>query len=237
MSVPELYEAWATEPNKETMTAIVRELKPLINSEINKYSGSNTVLRTKARALAIKAVKSYDPTAGAKLTSWVTSQMRPLIRYSRYINNPSQTSELAIRQGAEIAAARDELSHDTGIDPTDEQLADYTGLSTKRIGLVRKMTPASVTTGRIEDSSGDSEGGPTLIGLAGDPSEGMYKSLELVRDSLSDRDKSILDYKTGYNGKQRLDNKSIAKRLGVTPSSVTQRSKSIADLILGNQDV
>jgi hypothetical protein len=51
---------------------------------------------------------------------------------------------------------------------------------------------------------------------------------EMVYDSLTQRDRLIYDWKTGKHGKPTLSNQQIAKRLGVTPALISQRSQQIA---------
>ena len=54
---------------------------------------------------------------------------------------------------------------------------------------------------------------------------------DIVYESLSKRDKVIYDLKTGKHGKAQIPNKEIAKRLGVTPALISQRSGQIAQQI------
>ncbi len=49
------------------------------------------------------------------------------------------------------------------------------------------------------------------------------ETYQMVYASLEPRDKRIFEMKTGYAGKQMLDNMTIAKRLGVSPAFVSQR--------------
>jgi DNA-directed RNA polymerase specialized sigma subunit len=58
----------------------------------------------------------------------------------------------------------------------------------------------------------------------------------MVYESLDDRDKKILELKTGMNGKQPVDNMTIAKRLGVSPAFVSQRSAKISQMILDTRN-
>ena len=76
------YAAWAANRTPENMKAVLDDLDTTINSEIQRFSGPKPLLRSKARELAVKAVKAYDPASGAKLRSWVVTQLQPLSRYN-----------------------------------------------------------------------------------------------------------------------------------------------------------
>jgi RNA polymerase primary sigma factor len=222
------YARWATDPSPDNMAAIVTSLEPMINSEIQRYPGPKPLLRSRAKNLAIKAVKTYDPMSKAQLSSWVVTQLQPLSRYGREINNPLQASELAYRQAAEVEATRKRLLDELGDDPTDDQLADEIGISPKRVHHLRETVRPVMYEGSMETPEGYIE--PAERSRGTEPE--LKTAIELVYDSLDDRDRIIYDLKTGGHGNAALDNKSIAKRLGVSPAFISQRGAAITQLIL-----
>ena len=233
MAIEEAYQTWLKNQDLDSMGGVIRELSPIIDSEVHRYNGPKTLLRNKARLLAANAVKTYNPSSGAKLGSWVVTQMQPLTRYGRTLAKPVHTSELAHRQGAEIENTRKILSEDLGAEPTDAQLADETGLSVDRINKVRSMTPAYFSEGAMESTSETGE--PNTVGVDNrGPDPTLETTSQAVYASLNDRDRAIFDLKTGRNGKQALDNKSIAKRLGVSEGLISQRSLLISQMIQDN---
>jgi DNA-directed RNA polymerase specialized sigma subunit len=122
------------------------------------------------------------------------------------------------------------MSDDMGRDPSDVELADKTGISQGRIKKLRKMVLPSVTESVFEpDADRDATLPGTVLANKLDTAE------EMVYDSLSPRDKAIYDFKTGKHGRAMLSNQAIAKRLGVTPALISQRSKQIADQIVDVQ--
>jgi DNA-directed RNA polymerase specialized sigma subunit len=226
MSTPE-YASWLQDPTPENMSKVVNAMDPMITAEIHRYSGPKPLLRSRAKSLAIKAIKTYKPDSGAQLQSWVVTQLQPLARYGQSLR-PIHSSEMAVRQAAEIHRVAGELSDDLGRDPTHEELADHTGLSVKRIANLRKQVRAVIpeatfTTG---STSADPEAGASLPGTSTGNTLGM--SEEIVYNSLNERDKAIYDWKIGRHGKPRLPNQEIAKRLGVTPALISQRSQLLA---------
>lgn len=230
MAIEEAYQKWLVNPDKDSMGGVIRELSPMIDAEVFRYNGPKTLLRNKARLLAADAIKTYDPKSGAKLSSWVVTQMQPLTRYGRTLAKPVHTSELAHRQGAEIETIRKNLSEDLGAEPTDAQLADETGLSISRINKVRSMTPAYFTESSMESISESGEPHAIAVENKG-PDPVLETTTQAVYASLNERDRAIFDLKTGRNGTEALDNKSIAKRLGVSEGLISQRSLLISNMI------
>lgn len=228
--INEAYEAWRADPSRENMTKVVRIMRPLLLSEINRYQGDNLILRGKAKKLAVDAVRKYDPASGVRLTTWVVNQLQPLNRYGRKSRQLVNTSELSYRQFAELDSHRREFLDEEGREPTDEELADASGLSVKRIQTVRKMNPIVASTGALEEYSGgeDDAGGlvPAVLDVGSDPA--LNSALEAVYEGADERDRAIIDMKTGRGGSEILSNQEIAKRLGVSPGLISQRSLDLA---------
>jgi RNA polymerase nonessential primary-like sigma factor len=228
--VHDAYDRWSLEPTPDNMSKIVDSLSPTINSEIQRYTGPKPLLRTRAKSLAIKAVRTYKPDSGARLNSWVVTQLQPLSRYGRESGRLIHTSELAVRQGAAMAAAREELMDELDDEPTDQQLADHVGISTSRVKTLRALNRPVLSEGAFAGTESPEAVEPAVVETGPDPI--LHTATEMVYAGLSPRDKMIIDLKTGRNGKEQLDNQSIARRLGVTPALISQRSAMIAQQIL-----
>ena len=221
------YDEWINDPTPENMGRIMDELKPTINSEVYRYQGPKPILRGKARNLAIKSIKSYDPTRGTNLRTWVVNGLKPLARYGQQMR-PVQTGEVLIRQAAELNNVTQRLTDELNRTPTDIELADKIGISTKRINQLRKAVKPTVYESTFDDIASDDDS----RSLPGTIEHDYFGDAEdIVYNSLDKRDKSIYDMKTGRNKKPMLSNKDIAKRLGVSPAFVTQRSAAIAKMI------
>lgn len=224
------YDEWVNDPTPENLAKVVDVLQPTINSEVQRYTGPKPLLRARGKSLAIKAIRTYDPAQGAKLRSWVVTQLQPLSRYGQQLR-PVSAPEAAIRQAAEVNRVQTEMSDELGRDPSDTELADKTGISAKRIKKLRTMVVPSVNEGVFEpNAERDATLPGTVLANKTDLAEDM------VYDSLSDRDKAIYDMKTGKHGKTAISNQLIAKRLGVTPALVSQRSRQIAEQIADIQN-
>jgi DNA-directed RNA polymerase specialized sigma subunit len=215
------------------MAKVVDALAPTINSEVQRYKGPKPLLRTQAKQLAVNAVKSYDPTSKAKLNSWVVTQLQPLSRYGREAGSSVHVSELAYRQSAEIARLSEELYDDLGAEPSDQQLADAAGISAARVKALRDMNRPVLSESAFMATDSPEAIEPAVAVTGTDPT--LLTAREMVYEGLDPRDKMIYDLKTGSNGKEQLDNQSIAKRLGVTPALISQRSAMISQMILETQ--
>ena len=221
------YEEWQASPTPENMAKVIKTFEPAINSEIQRFNGPKPHLRSRARALAVKAVKTYKPTEGTQLRSWVITQLQPLARYGQQMR-PVHAPEVAIRQAAHVNRVQQELSDTLGRDPSPEELADEVGIPMQRIQKIRKMVKPTVSEGTLSETDAD-ENSSSTPGVS--VANKLDVSQEAVYDSLDARDKAIFDMKTGLHGKAMLSNQEIARRLGVTPALISQRSATIANQI------
>jgi DNA-directed RNA polymerase specialized sigma subunit len=122
-----------------------------------------------------------------------------------------------------------ELADRLGREPSDQELADDTGLPLKRITYVRTYRPP-VASGALR--SWDDDGGGALYepGVAEGPADRRVWE-EFVYASLGPRDQLILERSLGLHGRARASNQEIAALLGVTPAAVSQRRRRIQEAL------
>lgn len=227
------YNNWLADPTADNLNVLLTALSPTLTSEIHRYPGPKSLLRGQAKLLAIKAIKSYSPDKGTALKSWVVSQLKPLYRYNHKLR-PVAVAELNVRKAAEIYNITNQLTQELGRIPTDGELSDHIGISSKKLNYIRsQVRPTIFEATPVTTNEEDTElSAPvqtvSTIGLAKD----------VVHSTLDPRQRMVFEHKTGFKGKPILTNKEIALRLGVTPSMVTQMSGDIGKkLIEVNKDV
>lgn len=220
------YATWAAHPTPENMKAVLDDLDPTINSEIQRFSGPKPLLRSRARALAVKAIRSYDPAGGTKLRSWVVTQLQPLSRYNNSLK-PVYVPEDAARKSYAVSKAREAFVDEHGRDPTDEELADEVGISVARLRKVRQMTPAVVN--EPQEAAGDDDTAPDYAVYRDNP---VQAAAAAVYGGLDERDRRIFDLRTGSHGQRQMQGQDVASLLKVSPAFVTQRANAIATRIV-----
>lgn len=220
------YADWLRDKSHENMSKVLEAYAPTINSEIMRYSGSKPLLRSKAKVLAVNAVKTFNPMSGARLNSWIVTNLQPLARYS-VKQRDIHISEVASRKAAEIASTTERMRDELGRDPTDDELSDELGLSPQRIAAIRSKAMASVASGTFDDSGDDDYSG--VPGVT--ESDKVPFAQEAVYGDLSDTDKFIFDAATGSHGVKRVPAVEVARKLGISPAAVSQRARVIGEQI------
>lgn len=220
------YAAWAKSPTPENLKAVLDDLEPTINSEVQRFSGPKPLLRSRARALAVRAIRTYDPASGAKLRSWVVTQLQPLSRYNNSLK-PVYVPEDAARKSYAVSKARESFVDEYGRDPSDEELADAVGISVARLRKVQKMTPAVMN--EPQEPENEDDNAPDYAVYRSNP---LRAASDAVYAGLGERDRRIYDMRTGSHGQKETSGQDIASLLKVSPALVTQRANAIADRIV-----
>jgi DNA-directed RNA polymerase specialized sigma subunit len=233
-SLDEVYSHWKTNPTPDNMGALLETTKPIINSALTTYAGGNKAYHGQAKLLAVKAFHSYDDTKGTKLHTHLMTQMQPLMRTAREHNMPVYIPERVSIEGAQMRRATSELKDQLGREPSDKEIADHTGLSTKRIFHIRKFDRGDVAesglTMRSEDGS-EEQFHPSM-----ETKDHNKIYLEYVHHDLDPIDQQIMEWKTGLYGHDVMSNNDIAKRLKLSPAAVSQRSAKIAGMVAEAQN-
>ena len=88
------YYNWVQNPSTDNLAAVLDNLKPTITAAVASYGGAgNPQIMAKARVVAAKAIKNYNPEAGASLPTWVSNQLRQLTRDIRKSGNDLSVAE------------------------------------------------------------------------------------------------------------------------------------------------
>lgn len=219
----EQYSTWKNNQSPISNDQMLAKINPIIDSALKTYVGQDVApsVRLQAKRMAIEGLRSYDPSK-AKLKTHLMWHLQGLRRAGMKANQILNVPERVQIDSSHLHTAVSELSDRLGRDPNDNELADYTGLSTKRIQKLRSFKPA-VSEGAISDAAfaGEDENvnDPSVV-IPGKDSSNAWRGF--VYDALDQRSKLIMEHTFGMNGKQILDNAAIARKLRITPARVSQ---------------
>lgn len=197
---------------------LLKALQPTIDSAITSYAGGNDEFKTKAKIMALEAVKSYDPSKGTQLSTHVFNSLKRLQRLSADRGNFIHVPEQSALDKKSLERVIRDYTIDNGEEPSRQQLADLTGVSMKKIDRllnIKGSTSSSMTTSEQGDSLDRAP--RTAITLYEDT---LYQELDPTNQK-------IYDWLTGYNGAPMLSRQDVAKRLKMTPAALSQRIAKI----------
>lgn len=216
------YTVWKAYPTTDNLAAVLDSLRPTIAAAVASYGGAgNPQIMSKARVVAAKAIKSYNPEAGTGLPTWVSNQLRQLTRDIRKSGNDLSVAEGIQLDGYRLFQAENEFQDEHGREPTLTELADMTHLSPRRIKNIRQKLKAVVM-----DAAATSENGDQLAATM--ETDFTKDALDYIYHEADTTDKKLLEYMTGYGGEDILDNKAIMAKLKLTPVQLSRRKARLA---------
>lgn len=226
-----VYSQWKTNRTPETNTALLKTIQPVIDTAVSSYAGQDTspTIKSRARLMALKALETYDPNRG-NVRTHLLSQLQGLRRVSAQAQNIISIPEQVSLDYSRLTENENELRDALGRDPTDDEIADSTGLSVRRIRKIRAFNqPVSegMTTQEVPE---ESYGGDIASTIPGN-NRAADAWFDSVYGDLGPTDKLIVDMTLGKNGRRRTSTQEIARKLNITPGAVSQRAAKIQAML------
>ena len=218
------FEAWKKDETPEGNASMLSAIDPIIQKGVSMYGGGeNPLTRSRARRLAIQGLSNYDR-GRSRLQSHLLNQMQGLRRITRQQHDIIGVPERVLLDNQKIHRHEQELRDRLGRDPSDAELADKAGVSTKRLKYVREWQPG-LTTGQL--SAADPGASPGVRSLE----ENRNAWLEVVYDRLPPIDQKIMEWSLGLHGREKLSNREIAAKLNRSAGAISQRKAKIQQII------
>ena len=211
------FEAYRAEPTPAKLNAVVDALGPVMHHALSSVGAhDDPALQIHARTLTARAVKKFDPAAGASLATWTSNQLQQLRRLRRDVQSPVHIPERAQLDALKLHQAEQSFYDEHDRLPDARELADRVGLPVNRIAKVRRSFRKVPSEAAM--------GGP----LQTEEPEFATEALEAVHQESDHIDRRIIELKTGYGGESPMAPAEIAQVLGLTPSQLSRRSLRIS---------
>ena len=209
----------------EHLDPLLSSLQPLMTQHVNRYAGnvpvSRPALEGEVTRLTVRALKSYSPTRGAQLSTYVTGQLKGLNRFVTQHQNVSRITEDRSQKIGRYQRANTALTESLGRPPTAEEVADEMKVSVRTVNrLAQEMRADLLGSGSEHDPFLDEE----------------PRSREILRlmypYAFSLDEQKVFEYLLGLNGRTKeLKTGKIAKTLGWSDSKVRQTRAAIANKV------
>jgi DNA-directed RNA polymerase specialized sigma subunit len=228
-----LYPQWKAKQTPELNTQIVHSLQPIVDTAVSSYVGKNPspTMRSRARLMALKSLHTYDPARG-NVKTHLLSQMQSLRRLNAKEQNIISIPEQVGLDFQRLSTSENELRDSLSREPTDDEIADATGLSVRRIKKIRGFHQP-ISEGMTAMISGNSEDDTNTEVASTLPNYTRHADawLDFVHGDLSPTDQLIMDMTLGRNGRRRASTQEIAEKLRITPGAISQRAAKIQNMI------
>lgn len=226
-----VFNDWQKQQTPENNTRLLKTVQPIIDTAVSSYAGqaAGPTIKSRAKLLALKALGSYDPQRG-NVKTHLLSQLQRIRRLSAQTQNIISLPEQVGLDYQRLTEAENELRDQVGREPTDDELANFTNLSKRRIQKIHKFQQplAEGTVSHIVDEN--SSGGDVASQVPGQ-TRAIDAWMDFVYDDLGPTDKLIMDLTLGRNGRRKVSTAEIAQKLRMTPGAISQRAAKIQAML------
>lgn len=215
----QLWRTWKEDPSDENLTPLLNSLQPIIDHHTTKMHGNlpKSAIRAQMTSLVIGALPDYDPNKSQLNTYLFNTAGKKLNRYVYTYQNLGSIPEPRIIQIGTFNRVKSNLEGELGRPPTYEEIADEMKVPVRQLQLLEKEMRPDL----IQD---------TLYSNAVfDESTEIDDGIIMLHAELFGPEKSVLEYTYGLYGKPQLSNVEIAKKMGISPSMVTQIKSKISN--------
>lgn len=216
----EAWKKWNQSGSPVDLDNVLDKLTPMIQSEVNRWAGSlaRPLLELEAKKLAVEAIKSYSPSAGAALGTHVANRLKKLSRVTYTHQNVGRIPEHQVLKLTSYNVAKENLTNSLGRDPTADEMAGELVWSKPYLNRFQRSLRSEFV------ESGET---PPIF----DTDSGQHGMVDFVYNDMNPMHKKIFEHTTGYGGAKILGNAALMKKLKLSQGQYSYQKRQVINKV------
>lgn len=222
-----LFKKYKDDPTPENLTILMRQFEGMIRTAVNRYSAAQAIppqaLRLRAFTQVKKAIDTYDPEAGAALSTHVTNYLKRVNSVAlEYANLGYVPPNRAAKEFGPYKESYAKLKEKLGRIPSTQEIADDLGWSVKQVARIQRESRNDLVASKFDT--------PDTMPEYRVQQDKETEAARLIYSDpgTSEEERIVLEHLLGMNGKETLKKGQIAKKyFGGSNPKVTRIVKKL----------
>lgn len=207
--------------NQQAKWDLLKRFHGVITSNARKLSNVRpySVVEAELKELTLKAFDTFNPARGAKLSTHVVNTYKKVSRENISNQHAIRTPENVHFKFRPITEATEYLTSALNRDPTNAEIAEYTGWSLPKVSDAQSRLRRELVESKQTFDPGVNELDPTA------------QAFFYAYNCLDNQGKYILEHSTGYGGKQEMSDTKIRQALKLSPHLYNKKKNEVIDIM------
>lgn len=223
----ELWQKWKRSNAQVDLEALIKQMMPLIKTEVQKHVGVLDYLTLESEALlqAKRAFQSYNPNMGASLATHLVNSLKKINRLIYERTTFLKVPEAQQLKWSTYHIAKEDLINNLGREPTFSELKDHLGWSKNALTVFQNYM------NKTEFSENKPMPKPIAIEMSLLDTHDK-KMLAFLYHDLNTQEKRLFELLTGYGGTPiAKDAQTIMQKLGINQNQLSYQKKKLIQKI------
>jgi DNA-directed RNA polymerase sigma subunit (sigma70/sigma32) len=215
-----LWKDWHKTKSQATLGHLLDSIHPMIVTTVKRFESvplPPSTLIAEAKKHAISAFESFDPKGGASLGTHVHNHLQGVNRFVYEHQNIGRIPEHRIVQIGTFNSVKSELRDKLGRDPSATEIGDELNWSHGDVERMERELKREVPDSAVQD-----------VDFSFTQTTDAQRVLTYIYYELTQQEKVVFEYLTGWAGKPKLDDAAIAMKIGATKARVKKIKAHIA---------